>query len=733
MEHGKFSETKKQHFTKILSKFDDNWFKKDGSIKRANEKIASERIDSFNDAINTDYTLQEIIQFRSNNIRTIDEEEELTHEMYRKLTKLPFRAISFQRFIYLVDARVFSSMLQAQKLIYSISSGFLKVIVNTNYTCFVHHIIDMKHEIVQITHADFITSLKYNKVYIKDNGVKRIVPMGLFFRNDFIGDNTFSHSNISNIPHNIMGQTAESYNRDDSNDSEDINQAERLIAKNTYNIFKPWAVEKYYVKNEYNDATVESIFSEYGLDISNKDSIMCNSGDSSGYDTDQSSSSVNSFDFQNPEQIKGVIFFLNHIYNIWCRKDPELFNYIISIFSQIIQEPWNRPKIMLHVQGSQGSGKSSPVEFLCKYVFGYNLSYSCKSMNEIVGKFNSVIEGKLLVVLNEADSVENVSEDRITSIWNQIKMVITDDTISIRRMRADPYSVKNYVTLINLTNFPWSAKLEQGDRRHLMIETDNSLANPTEDDPDYKEKMEIRIKYFDNLFYYIGIESKSHLPMRVAATLADALFIWGTDKMKKKYPEIVEEFKDIKLTKISKFEQIPNTLARKYNISHSKSTIGQYIDAVKNFDYMPVSEYLRFDTLSNPVPTYMTPYFLHMDYIHWCRKTKKNYFVKDVKNFVEKLEMERNIGALNRKDHVYRFSVSNKEGVKKGDRTCCRGSIDLTNIFGIKVLEALFDARLLVSELITEEQFEEKHGKETAIAVISYINSPIENAIFAFY
>ena len=65
----------------------------------------------------------------------------------------------------------------------------------------------------------------------------------------------------------------------------------------------------------------------------------------------------------------------------------------------------------LILKGLQGVGKNTFTDVLCEMMSGYSVS-NITEISELTGNFNSVIESKMLLVLNE---LKNAGEDRLAN------------------------------------------------------------------------------------------------------------------------------------------------------------------------------------------------------------------------------------------------------------------------------------------------------------------------------
>lgn len=111
------------------------------------------------------------------------------------------------------------------------------------------------------------------------------------------------------------------------------------------------------------------------------------------------------------------------------------------------------------LHGVQGTGKGLLVHNVLKPLLGYVV---VKRMEELEDQFNGYLEQSILVVVDEAQ----VSESRKSrQIIANLKNQITEPTITVRRMRTEARTVRNYTNWLFLSNMPDPVVIDAADRR----------------------------------------------------------------------------------------------------------------------------------------------------------------------------------------------------------------------------------------------------------------------------
>ena len=91
-----------------------------------------------------------------------------------------------------------------------------------------------------------------------------------------------------------------------------------------------------------------------------------------------------------------------HVKYVICNGNEELNKYIWNWWAFLVQRPEKKPRSILVLKSAlQQCGKNIITDFIGDKVLGPNLHYATSDLGKILGKFNSLIQGKKLVVMNE--------------------------------------------------------------------------------------------------------------------------------------------------------------------------------------------------------------------------------------------------------------------------------------------------------------------------------------------
>lgn len=160
-----------------------------------------------------------------------------------------------------------------------------------------------------------------------------------------------------------------------------------------------------------------------------------------------------------------IVDFLQLMKEVIADNNEVLFDYIRRWIAFIIQNPGKKTEIAIVLKGEQGIGKNVFTSVISELFSGY----SCKNVTdiaELTGTFNSIVEGKMLIILNE---LKNSGEGRAAN-FDALKSIISDDAIRINEKNQPRRDAENVANFIFVTNHSFPVKIETGDRRYVVCE-----------------------------------------------------------------------------------------------------------------------------------------------------------------------------------------------------------------------------------------------------------------------
>jgi hypothetical protein len=139
------------------------------------------------------------------------------------------------------------------------------------------------------------------------------------------------------------------------------------------------------------------------------------------------------------------------------------------------------------IQGTEGDGKTTLAKIMALCLGPTNVNLM--NAKTVEATHNSWAEGYLYTVLNE---IKMHGHNRF-DIINQIKPLITDDTVEIHAKYKSPYLTVNTTSYMLMTNFADGMPITDNDRRYFVIrsrwQTKEEIEEFLSDNPGYFERL----------------------------------------------------------------------------------------------------------------------------------------------------------------------------------------------------------------------------------------------------
>ncbi|CAJ0645993.1 4491_t:CDS:1 [Entrophospora sp. SA101] len=149
-----------------------------------------------------------------------------------------------------------------------------------------------------------------------------------------------------------------------------------------------------------------------------------------------------------------------HVKNVICDENNELIEYIWNWWAFLVQKPEKKPRSICVLKSTlQQCGKNIIIDFIGDKVLGPNLYYATSDLGKILGKFNSLIQGKKLVVMNET----GMASGEWHKFNEHLKALITEPKVSIERKGLEPIHLKDYSAFMVTSNQDAPIKIDAGD------------------------------------------------------------------------------------------------------------------------------------------------------------------------------------------------------------------------------------------------------------------------------
>ena len=183
---------------------------------------------------------------------------------------------------------------------------------------------------------------------------------------------------------------------------------------------------------------------------------------------------------------------IKHIRNL-CNNEEDAFQYTFKTLARKLQQPHNLTNTALIFKSKEGAGKDLLFNYIGNKIIGSEYYCNTDKPELLFGKFNSCIENKILLIMNETSGKDTYQ------INENIKCAITAVTNTIEHKGMKPYKNTNHIEYIFLTNNDNPIKVSQGDRRFCGIECNNDICN----DKEYFDALrnEMDCGRYDKAFY----------------------------------------------------------------------------------------------------------------------------------------------------------------------------------------------------------------------------------------
>ena len=154
--------------------------------------------------------------------------------------------------------------------------------------------------------------------------------------------------------------------------------------------------------------------------------------------------------------------FLEHSLKNICHGDEKLHHWLMTYLAHMVQRPWEKPQIALVMRGKKGVGKNVIIETV-GHLFGTHFGLTADS-NQVLGRFNSLLENKIMLVLDEAFWSGDKSLD------GKLKHLITGEKHNIERKGIEAYPIRNCLRVVVLGNDDWVIPASADERRYAVFD-----------------------------------------------------------------------------------------------------------------------------------------------------------------------------------------------------------------------------------------------------------------------
>ena len=136
---------------------------------------------------------------------------------------------------------------------------------------------------------------------------------------------------------------------------------------------------------------------------------------------------------------------------------------LLKWIAHAIQRPYEKAH-NVQLMGAKGTGKSIIFSAI-ERIFGSRSTLQVSDLNSVTGNFNSSLENRIVINLNECCNFTKARERNI------FKSLTTETNLRINRKFEVPYSTKFYGRFLITTNEKFGIDVSPDDRRNYCVET----------------------------------------------------------------------------------------------------------------------------------------------------------------------------------------------------------------------------------------------------------------------
>ncbi|GBC54096.2 highly derived D5-like helicase-primase [Rhizophagus irregularis DAOM 181602=DAOM 197198] len=156
-----------------------------------------------------------------------------------------------------------------------------------------------------------------------------------------------------------------------------------------------------------------------------------------------------------------------HVKNVICSGDERLDEYIWNWWAYLVQKPEMKPRTILVLKSTlQQCGKNIITDFIGDKVLGSHLHFATSDLEKILGRFNSAIQARKLIVMNET----GMSSGEWHRFNGHLKSLITERMVAIERKGLETIRINDYAGYMVTSNQDAPLKIDIGDSRIVCFD-----------------------------------------------------------------------------------------------------------------------------------------------------------------------------------------------------------------------------------------------------------------------
>lgn len=186
--------------------------------------------------------------------------------------------------------------------------------------------------------------------------------------------------------------------------------------------------------------------------------------------------------------------YLEHIRDVICDGQEDLFEYLLSWMSMAVQQPWNPGFTAIVLRGGQGSGKGTFAKTFAK-LFGRH-GKQITDPKHLTGHFNNHLRDCVVMFADEAVAAADSQQE------SMLKALVTEESMMVTPKGKEASVERNYLHVIMASNADWVVPIGADDRRFVMLDIADAHIN----DPAYWKKLnaELNAGGYQALLYLLA-------------------------------------------------------------------------------------------------------------------------------------------------------------------------------------------------------------------------------------
>lgn len=149
------------------------------------------------------------------------------------------------------------------------------------------------------------------------------------------------------------------------------------------------------------------------------------------------------------------------LHTVICNNNVKLNDYLIHYMAHMLQQPQQKPGIMIVLLSGQGEGKGTFFKILGR-IWSRTTLQVC-DINEVIGQFNAALERNYVVCMDEALFAGDKKS------LDKLKSLVTEPRCRIEQKHQPSRSIDSYHRFFASSNHEHFAHVDKDDRRFLFV------------------------------------------------------------------------------------------------------------------------------------------------------------------------------------------------------------------------------------------------------------------------